>query len=365
MVQCLETELLKMGYIKSAQKFKNATIFTTCKNEQWHAIVLTDIIHSCVKSAYSALTLRKTISKSCHIPMDNIVLVLCGSKYDMKDYGKNTIAIDNITGEIRHKRISSLHTNVLQPILKYCKEKNYKYKMMDAETKMRNGCTGNAVWLPMLLILINLLIHFNLIFIGNESYSISVLSVFHNKEFYRLFTYIFVHANIGHILSNSIALLVIGKAYASRAGVLKFLIIYVCGGVLAGLSSLLYTAIFTERYAVTTVGASGAIFAILGAYFIECMMDKNLYGRKGDIIRYCVIAMILSSIGTNIDIACHVGGFVAGVIVSYLLSMFYELIECEKYIWYAKKSKRREKLHEEKNFNSSVSSNDGYGIGCL
>jgi len=85
--------------------------------------------------------------------------------------------------------------------------------------------------------------------------------------YWQLFTYQFIHANIGHLLSNMIGLFFFGTTVERRTGSKEFLLLYLLAGVLCGLFSfLLYIA--TGTWNVSLMGASGAIFAILLAYAV-------------------------------------------------------------------------------------------------
>jgi len=85
--------------------------------------------------------------------------------------------------------------------------------------------------------------------------------------YWQIVTYQFIHANIGHLLSNMIGLFFFGTTVERRTGSKEFLLLYLLAGVLCGLFSfLLYIA--TGTWNVSLMGASGAIFAILLAYAV-------------------------------------------------------------------------------------------------
>lgn len=91
---------------------------------------------------------------------------------------------------------------------------------------------------------------------------------FHEGELWRLFTYQFLHANLGHILFNMIALWFFGPVVEERFGHLRFLLYYLFCGVAAALfSSLLgYMGFFDPEWRfIPMVGASGSIYGIMAA----------------------------------------------------------------------------------------------------
>ncbi len=79
-----------------------------------------------------------------------------------------------------------------------------------------------------------------------------------------LFSSMFLHGSWFHLLSNMLALYIFGDNVEDRMGHLRYLIFYLLGGVLAGLAHLWAYPVSP----VPTVGASGAIAAVLGAYFV-------------------------------------------------------------------------------------------------
>ncbi len=87
--------------------------------------------------------------------------------------------------------------------------------------------------------------------------------------FYTIFTSMFLHANLVHLLFNLFALYFIGSMLETRIGGTKFFIIYVIAGLIGGLT---WAAIHWGQV-IVAVGASGAIMGILGAF-------ARLYGRE-------------------------------------------------------------------------------------
>jgi membrane associated rhomboid family serine protease len=79
-----------------------------------------------------------------------------------------------------------------------------------------------------------------------------------------IFTSMFLHGGWLHLLSNMLALYIFGDNIEDRMGHGRYLVFYLLGGVLAGLAHLIAYA----SSEIPTVGASGAIAAILGAYLV-------------------------------------------------------------------------------------------------
>ncbi|KOX89125.1 Rhomboid protease GluP [Thermus aquaticus] len=81
---------------------------------------------------------------------------------------------------------------------------------------------------------------------------------------YRLFTSMFLHGGFFHILSNMWFLWVFGDNVEDRMGHGRFLVFYLLGGVAAALAQ----GLFTPASTVPMIGASGAVSAVLGAYYV-------------------------------------------------------------------------------------------------
>ena len=84
------------------------------------------------------------------------------------------------------------------------------------------------------------------------------------------FTAMFLHASWSHILGNMVFLAVFGKNVEDSFGHLRYLGFYIAGGFIAAMTQALFTLIggSAADAAVPTLGASGAIAAVLGAYFV-------------------------------------------------------------------------------------------------
>ena len=128
---------------------------------------------------------------------------------------------------------------------------------------------------------------------------------------WQLFTSMFVHANIIHIAGNMLFLLIFGLRGEEMFSLPEYLSIYILGGLAGNLLSLLLGLDFVS------VGASGAIFAMLGACLI--------YARRsiGQSIMGALIFgffLLMMSSGENVNYLAHIGGLVAGLAMGYVLA---------------------------------------------
>jgi membrane associated rhomboid family serine protease len=129
----------------------------------------------------------------------------------------------------------------------------------------------------------------------------------HNGGWWRLITTAFLHANIIHIGFNMFALWVIGGPVEQYLGRARFLGLYFVAGLAGSAGALLQTPFIT-------VGASGAIFGILGAMLIlEWQATGKLGGQAMTLI---VINLAFSFTFSGISWGGHVGGLIGGILAT-------------------------------------------------
>ena len=104
----------------------------------------------------------------------------------------------------------------------------------------------------------------------------SGLLVFGRGEYYRLLTAMFLHAGLLHIFFNMYALSILGDSTERLYGRRSFLVVYLLGG-LTG--SLLSASLGDPR--IPSVGASGAVFALLGTQIIYFFRYRRMLGEAG------------------------------------------------------------------------------------
>ena len=138
-------------------------------------------------------------------------------------------------------------------------------------------------------------------------------------EVYRLFTSMFLHFGIAHLLNNMLVLFVLGSRLERAAGKLRFLVIYLLGGVAGNVISLLLE-LDRGDYSVSA-GASGAVFAVMGAMIYIVVRNR---GWLEDLSWRQIVVMALFSLyfgfaSSGVDNAAHVGGLISGGILAVIL----------------------------------------------
>ena len=136
-------------------------------------------------------------------------------------------------------------------------------------------------------------------------------------QYYRLITGIFLHGSLPHLLFNCYALYVIGSQIESFLGKVKFLIIYL----FAGLTGALFSMTFGG--AVASIGASGAIFGLMGALVYFGYYYRVYFGNvvKSQILPLIGINLLLGYMLPGIDNFGHIGGLIGGFMITRALGV--------------------------------------------
>lgn len=194
-------------------------------------------------------------------------------------------------------------------------------KAEENENKVFKAFNSTKPLLSYILIFINVVIFILMNLNNNIHDEIILLFGNHylflkNLEFYRLFTCMFLHADIIHLLCNMYALYVIGPDVERYYGRLKFLIIYIISGIVGALFSCTFNSLLS-------IGASGAIFGLFGAmlYFSYNYRATISSFLQSPIIPTIIINLVLGFVSTNIDVMAHIGGLIGGILVSYTLGL--------------------------------------------
>ena len=131
---------------------------------------------------------------------------------------------------------------------------------------------------------------------------------------WRLITAAFLHASIIHIAFNMLALWWLGSPIETVLGWWRYLLLYIASGLAGSAGALIFSP---DK---VTVGASGAIFGMLGAGLIlEWRATGSLAGNYLTLI---VINLAISFAVPNISVGGHVGGLIGGAAATLAFSRF-------------------------------------------
>jgi len=145
-------------------------------------------------------------------------------------------------------------------------------------------------------------------------------------QYWRFVTPIFLHANLLHVGLNMLNLAVLGVFLERLVGHMRFLLIYVTTGIVSIIASFYFMP------QEISVGASGAIFGLVGAYSVFVLMHRRAF-RKGGIPALLWLIIVIAgnlSIGffvPNVDNYAHLGGLLSGCLLGWWFTPLYTLTQ--------------------------------------
>ncbi|EPV3840125.1 rhomboid family intramembrane serine protease [Morganella morganii] len=205
----------------------------------------------------------------------------------------------------------------------------------------------SAMWLTLLLALINIVVWFwqlnyasplpeqeyNLLLAGASVYQLSLTG-----DWWRYLTSMTLHADPVHLVINTLALIVIGINCEALAGKIRMLFIYLVSGIAASFVSATWQWAQRDGFSAyeipitVSVGASGAIMGIAGAvlmYLVRARTDpsvsvadrlryKNLLITIISLLLLTLLSSLQNSDDTATDNVAHVSGFICGATMGWL-----------------------------------------------
>ena len=180
----------------------------------------------------------------------------------------------------------------------------------------------------LLMVIINIVVFVILEWMGSTTDTMFMLHhgamyeplVVERGEYYRLFTCMFLHFGVQHLLYNMLLLIFVGDMLEKAVGKVRYLMIYLGGGILGNLLSMV-VVMRTGSYAVSA-GASGAICAVVGALVFLAVKNRDRISQE-EIWRLMIMAVLSLIEGftqTGTDSMAHLGGFLGGVVICLLLT---------------------------------------------
>ena len=185
------------------------------------------------------------------------------------------------------------------------------------------------------LILINVLV-FLICFLSNNFETIIVNfglipeRVLRGEAFFTFLTSMFLHGNLFHLISNMWFLWLFGDNLEYNLGSIRFCLFYFITGIIAALVHILTVSLSSVLLPV--IGASGAISGVLGGYVILFPGNKIRALMFGYFRPYLLSVpawfyasawffyqLINAGTPTSIAYTAHIGGFIAGIILAFVL----------------------------------------------
>ena len=181
-----------------------------------------------------------------------------------------------------------------------------------------------------LLLLINALCYFLPLLLNVNEWMIDRFCTYgpliRMGEYYRLFTGAFLHANIFHFFFNMYALFVIGSQLESFMGKARYLAIYLFSILTASLLSMTFGG------DIPSIGASGAIFGLMGALLYFGYHYRIYLGNviRSQILPLILLNLLMGFMVEGIDNAAHIGGLLGGAMISVALGVKYKSTKFEQ-----------------------------------
>jgi rhomboid protease GluP len=155
-------------------------------------------------------------------------------------------------------------------------------------------------------------------------WAINGYAVFEAGQYWRLLTAMFLHGNgtiqgtLLHLMLNVLSLYQLGKLYEMMFGTRRFVLVYFCTGLLASLAS----AWMNRGW---SVGASGAIFGIVGAFIFSVRRSprwrQERFARSivNQLVFWTAANLLIGFQIPQIDMSAHIGGLLAGMLLGAVL----------------------------------------------
>ncbi|KAM7491642.1 hypothetical protein LguiA_034563 [Lonicera macranthoides] len=140
--------------------------------------------------------------------------------------------------------------------------------------------------------------------------------VVHKHQGWRLISCMWLHAGIVHLIVNMLSLVFIGIRLEQQFGFVRIGIIYL----LSGFGGSLLSALFIGNN--ISVGASGALFGLLGAMLSELITNWTMYSNKAAAVFTLLIIIVINlavGILPHVDNFAHIGGFLTGFFLGFVL----------------------------------------------
>lgn len=261
------------------------------------------------------------------VEIENVKNIDCISLYDEKDLGKYEFLNDYFPDINKKMEFSE---EGFQLFMKITSDINKKNK--EDAVKVDEVFKPKTPYVTYGIILINAIMFVAMFFFNKFDYLVENFStwgygVVVHHEYYRLFTGAFLHLDIFHFLCNMYSLYVVGTQMESFLGKTRYIIIYLFS-ILA--SSLLSIVLNTSS---ASIGASGAIFGLLGAMLYFGYHYRVYLGGviKSQILPIIILNLVLGFLSDgSIDNWAHIGGLIGGVLITTGLGIKYKSSNFEK-----------------------------------
>ena len=284
---------LYAGFISNGMCIRNHMMFICADDKQYIGEIVTGI-----------RAIRDVTGNS---DMEEVISIV--------DTSRNMLLLEDGTDE--------KWVGVLKDISNFLNRANAMYMAQNKSNSstMKKEVMSNLKYSAVWIAAANIIVYLAMTFAGMdnyekivENYANNYIRVLEHGEWYRIITSIFLHSDADHLLGNMICLIAVGIQVEKFIGRGRFLFVYFISGIIADFSSMGYNMYLKAD--VLSLGASGAIYGLLGIFIIILIVNKDVFG-KGNAIRLIIYLALCGYAGlaSNIDHAAHIGGLLAGIIL--------------------------------------------------
>lgn len=137
------------------------------------------------------------------------------------------------------------------------------------------------------------------------------------EELWRYAAAMFLHNGFAHLFFNSFALLVFAPPLERLMGWWRYALLYLAGGFLANLLGVAVSGRGVVEIGIVSVGASGAIYAVYGAFLYIALLQRTMMdeGSRKTLYGLLVMGIIMSFATPHVDYMAHIGGLIAGFFI--------------------------------------------------
>lgn len=262
----------------------------------------------------------------------NILLNVSDDVILQKDKNISSIKIDEIDKITEDKNMLEIFPNIANKLIKdkegldlivnVTNDINQK-TIHDNEAYAKVFEPKNIIITP-IIILLCVIVFVLMYVLGNGSENIETLVMFGANwqplvkagEVWRLFTSMFLHIGIIHLVCNMYSLWIIGRQLETFLGKFKFLIVYLGSGILGSLLSVVV-------HSSVSAGASGAIFGLMGSLLYFGYHYRLYLGSvmKTQVIPVILINLLIGFTLSGIDNFAHIGGLIGGYLFTMALGV--------------------------------------------
>ncbi|WP_040212268.1 rhomboid family intramembrane serine protease [Clostridium polynesiense] len=242
-------------------------------------------------------------------PFNINVVVLTGETdgYNLQEHNYNRIEVDKYSNKVlRYPQASEFIANILN------------------ENSSRRKINKKTSKITLILMAVNIAVFIATAILSKDIFDINTLVLYAfgakenyaiaHGEYYRLLTAAFLHGGIMHLALNMYALYILGDLIEEVYGKTKYVAIYIISAVASSYLSYRMSPSLS-------IGASGAIFGLMGAALIYAFKERNSIGKYflRNILSVIALNVFIGLTMSNIDNYGHFGGLLGGMLISFLL----------------------------------------------